>query len=226
MRFGIRLHLIVRETKDAAWRAAEDLIRYADDSAIAAAQKALSQHDSVGQQRMRRLHAGNREKLEFSPNLWAGVGLLRGGAGTALVGDPAIVAERMQEYADLGIETFICSGYPHLEEAYRVAELLFPLLPLSHAGQWTERSGRGSAAKSSAIGITHRRRSAGRGGERGVNQVNHATIRRETSVAALGALAAAGAAARWLAGRLPDRLDFRALIYRPPWRCCAWLAGN
>ncbi len=132
MRFGIRLHLIVRETTAEAWEAAEDLIRYADDEAIAAAQKALAQHDSVGQQRMRSLHAGNRAKLEVSPNLWAGVGLLRGGAGTALVGDPAIVAERMQEYADVGIETFICSGYPHLEEAYRVAELLFPLLPLSH----------------------------------------------------------------------------------------------
>jgi alkanesulfonate monooxygenase len=132
LRFGIRLHLIVRETTEEAWRAAEDLIRYADDAAIKAAQQALAQHDSVGQQRMRSLHAGNRDKLEVSPNLWAGVGLLRGGAGTALVGDPAIVAERMQEYADLGIETFICSGYPHLEEAYRVAELLFPLLPLSH----------------------------------------------------------------------------------------------
>ena len=54
---------------------------------------------------------------------------MRGGAGTALVGDPATVAARIQEYADLGIETFIFSGYPHLEEAYRVAELLFPLLP-------------------------------------------------------------------------------------------------
>ena len=80
---------------------------------------------------MRSLHGGRRDKLEVSPNLWAGVGLLAVGAGTALVGDPEIVAERMREYADLGIETFICSGYPHLEEAYRVAELLFPKLPLS-----------------------------------------------------------------------------------------------
>jgi alkanesulfonate monooxygenase len=131
LRFGIRLHLIVRETTAEAWRAAEDLIRFADDAAIAAAQKALAQHDSVGQQRMRRLHSGSKADLEVSPNLWAGVGLLRGGAGTALVGDPAVVAERMHEYAALGIDTFICSGYPHLEESYRVAELLFPLLPLS-----------------------------------------------------------------------------------------------
>lgn len=130
VRFGIRLHLIVRETEKEAWKAAGELIAHADEATIAAAQTALAQHDSVGQNRMRALHAGSRASLEVSPNLWAGVGLLRGGAGTALVGDPAIVAERMEEYADLGIETFICSGYPHLEEAYRVAELLFPRLPL------------------------------------------------------------------------------------------------
>ena len=63
------------------------------------------------------------------PHLWAGVGLVRGGAGTALVGDPQTVAARIQEYAELGIDTFIFSGYPHLEESYRFAELVFPLLP-------------------------------------------------------------------------------------------------
>ena len=56
---------------------------------------------------------------------------MRGGAGTALVGDGPTVAARMQEYADLGIDTFILSGYPHLEEAYRVGELLFPHLDLT-----------------------------------------------------------------------------------------------
>ena len=56
------------------------------------------------------------------------MGLVRGGAGTALVGDPDQVAARMREYQELGCETFILSGYPHLEESYRVAELLFPAL--------------------------------------------------------------------------------------------------
>ena len=82
---------------------------------------------------MAALHGGRRDKLEVSPNLWAGVGLVRGGAGTALVGDPETVAARMQEYMALGIDTFILSGYPHLEEAYRFAELVFPLLPLADA---------------------------------------------------------------------------------------------
>ncbi|MDZ8066700.1 MAG: FMNH2-dependent alkanesulfonate monooxygenase [Nostoc sp. DedQUE08] len=130
LRFGIRLHVIVRETESEAWDAANDLIKYVDEEAIAKAQKVYARLDSVGQRRMTQLHSGNREALEVSPNLWAGVGLVRGGAGTALVGDADTVTARMMEYAELGIETFILSGYPHLEEAYRVAELLFPRLPL------------------------------------------------------------------------------------------------
>ncbi len=137
--FGIRLHVIVRETASEAWRAAEDLIRYVDDEAIAAAQKIFSRFDSVGQQRMARLHGGRRDRLEISANLWAGVGLVRGGAGTALVGDPGQVAARLREYQALGIDRFILSGYPHLEECYRFAELVFPLLTLrKHASPSAE----------------------------------------------------------------------------------------
>ena len=131
VRFGIRLHVIVRETNEEAWQAADRLIAHLDDATIAKAQAAFARTDSVGQQRMAALHGGRRDRLEISPNLWAGVGLVRGGAGTALVGDGATVAARMQEYQDLGIETFILSGYPHLEEAYRVGELLFPHLDLA-----------------------------------------------------------------------------------------------
>jgi alkanesulfonate monooxygenase len=132
--YGIRLHVIVRETNAEAWAAADSLIKHLDDATIESAQKIFSRMDSVGQSRMRALHGGRRDKLEVSPNLWAGVGLVRGGAGTALVGDPETVAARMREYMSLGIDTFILSGYPHLEEAYRFAELVFPLLPLTHAG--------------------------------------------------------------------------------------------
>jgi alkanesulfonate monooxygenase len=130
--FGIRLHVIVRETNAEAWKAADELIQYVTEDTIAAAQKIFSRMDSVGQKRMSELHGGRRDKLEISPNLWAGVGLVRGGAGTALVGDPQTVAERIKEYQEIGIDTFILSGYPHLEEAYRFAELVFPLLSLAH----------------------------------------------------------------------------------------------
>lgn len=132
VRFGIRLHVIVRETASAAWDAANELIKYVDDEAIAKAQQAYATSDSEGQKRMVQLHNGKRDALEISPNLWAGIGLVRGGAGTALVGDADTVAARMLEYQEIGIDTFVFSGYPHLEEAYRTAELLFPRLPLQH----------------------------------------------------------------------------------------------
>jgi alkanesulfonate monooxygenase len=130
--FGIRLHVIVRETNAEAWAAADRLISHLDEETIASAQAVFKRMDSVGQSRMAALHGGRRDKLEVSPNLWAGVGLVRGGAGTALVGDPETVAARMKEYMALGLDTFILSGYPHLEEAYRFAELVMPLLPLAH----------------------------------------------------------------------------------------------
>ena len=133
VRFGIRLHVIVRETSEEAWQAADRLIAHLDDDTIARAQASLARFDSVGQQRMAALHGGRRDRLEIQPNLWAGVGLVRGGAGTALVGDGPTVAARVREYAELGIDTFIFSGYPHLEEAYRFAELVFPLLPEPYA---------------------------------------------------------------------------------------------
>lgn len=131
VRFGVRLHVIVRETEQEAWAAADRLISELDDDTVAQAQAALARLDSEGQQRMSALHGGKRDKLEISPNLWAGVGLVRGGAGTALVGNPQQVADRLKEYAALGADTFVLSGYPHLEEAYRFAELVFPLLPVA-----------------------------------------------------------------------------------------------
>ncbi|HIE5441269.1 FMNH2-dependent alkanesulfonate monooxygenase [Serratia marcescens] len=129
--YGIRLHVIVRETEDEAWAAAERLIAHLDDDTIAAAQQIFARMDSTGQRRMSELHGGSRESLRIGPNLWAGVGLVRGGAGTALVGNPQQVAARIREYQALGIDNFILSGYPHLEEAHRFAELVMPLLPLA-----------------------------------------------------------------------------------------------
>ncbi|WP_288806513.1 FMNH2-dependent alkanesulfonate monooxygenase [uncultured Novosphingobium sp.] len=145
LRFGIRLHVIVRETNEEAWAAAERLISGLSEEDIARSQANYAKMDSVGQQRMAQLHGGDRTKLEVSPNLWAGVGLVRGGAGTALVGDPETVAARLQEYADLGIGTFVLSGYPHLEEAIRFAELVFPLLPGKQAVTLQEQSLTGGA---------------------------------------------------------------------------------
>ncbi|WP_337188048.1 FMNH2-dependent alkanesulfonate monooxygenase [Phenylobacterium sp.] len=131
VRFGARFHIIVRETEAAAWAEAERLISRVDDATIAKAQARLAATESVGQARMLALHGGRRDRLVVYPNVWAGVGLVRGGAGTALVGSAEQVAERIREYRALGVETFVLSGYPHLEEAYRTAELLFPHLNIA-----------------------------------------------------------------------------------------------
>ncbi|HEY3978375.1 MAG TPA: LLM class flavin-dependent oxidoreductase [Streptosporangiaceae bacterium] len=133
LRFGIRLHVITRDTAGEAWAEAAKMLDSLDPADIEAAQRALARSESVGQRRMRSLHSGYRAggsaaELEISPNLWAGIGLVRGGAGTALVGSHQDVADRIEEYAALGIEEFIFSGYPHLEEAYWFGEGVLPEL--------------------------------------------------------------------------------------------------
>lgn len=129
IRYGLRVHMFVRERAEDAWREAERVLRHATPEQIAASQEKLARFDSVGQGRMKGLHNGSRETLEVSPNLWAGIGLINKGIGTALVGDPDTIVERMMEYVDIGIDTFILSSYPHLEEMYHVGELVLPRLP-------------------------------------------------------------------------------------------------
>jgi alkanesulfonate monooxygenase len=126
--FGIRLHVITRDTAEEAWAVADRMLAGLTDDQIAKAQSIQSVSESEGQRRMTELHGGRTDHLEVSPNLWAGIGLVRGGAGTALVGSHDEVADRIAEYHDLGIDEFILSGYPHLEEAYRVGEGLMPVL--------------------------------------------------------------------------------------------------
>lgn len=128
VRFGIRLHVISRDTEEEAWAEAHKLLDAMDPALIDAVQGQLRQSRSVGQQRMLDLHGGSRDALVLAPNLWAGIGLVRGGAGTALVGSHVQVADRIQELHALGFEEFILSGHPHLEEAYQVGEGVMPLL--------------------------------------------------------------------------------------------------
>lgn len=128
LRFGIRLHAITRDTSAEAWAESQRLLDGLSDEAIERAQAIQRASQSEGQARMVALHGGRTDALEVSPNLWAGVGLVRGGAGTALVGSHEEVADRIAEYHELGIDEFILSGYPHLEEAYRVGEGVAPIL--------------------------------------------------------------------------------------------------
>jgi alkanesulfonate monooxygenase len=134
LRFGIRLHVITRDRAEHAWAEARRLLEGLAPDQIRTAQEALARSESEGQRRMRALHGGTIEDLEVSPNLWAGIGLVRGGAGTALVGSHEQVAERILEYQALGLEEFVMSGYPNLEEAYWFGEGVLPLL--ASAGHW------------------------------------------------------------------------------------------
>lgn len=132
LRYGIRFHVITRDTADEAWAAAARLLQGMSPDAIAAARADFTSTASEGQRRMAELHRDldptDVRGLEIHPNVWAGVGLVRGGAGTTLVGSHTEVADRIEEYASVGFEEFILSGYPHLEEAYFCGEGLLPEL--------------------------------------------------------------------------------------------------
>ncbi|CAM5557903.1 LLM class flavin-dependent oxidoreductase [Streptomyces griseus] len=139
VRFGIRLHVITRDTSGAAWAEADRLLAGFDPDTVRTVQEGLARSESEGQRRMLELHGGGRDGLEIHPNLWAGIGLVRGGAGTALVGSHTEVAERIREYHALGIDEFVLSGYPHLEEAYWFGEGVLPRL--AEVGLWTHPAG-------------------------------------------------------------------------------------
>jgi alkanesulfonate monooxygenase len=135
LEYGIRLYVIVRDTDEEAWAAAADLYGRMDERAIAANQRFVGKTDSVGQQRMTAMHGGqkpeNLRDLEIAPNLWAGIGLVRPGPGTAIVGSPDTVIRTLEAYKKAGVNTFILSGMPLLEEAFRFGEKVLPRLDVS-----------------------------------------------------------------------------------------------
>ena len=134
LRYGIRLHTIARDTSDAAWAEADRMLAGISDEEVARVQAGLRRSSAEGQRRMLELNGGTKDDLEIYPNLWAGVGLVRGGAGTALVGSFSEVADLIETYSDLGITEFVLSGYPHLEESYWFGEGVLP--ELARRGLW------------------------------------------------------------------------------------------
>ncbi|MEU5099567.1 LLM class flavin-dependent oxidoreductase [Streptomyces sp. NPDC020996] len=134
LRYGIRLHTIARDTSGAAWAEAGRLLDQIDQADIDRIQAGLRRSGGEGQRRMLELNGGSKDDLEIYPNLWAGVGLVRGGAGTALVGSFTEIADLIEEYRSVGISEFVLSGYPHLEEAYWFGEGVLP--ELTRRGLW------------------------------------------------------------------------------------------
>ena len=124
--YGLRCHVVVRETEDEAWKAADRLISRIDPAVRQKFIETLVSVDSEGQRRQ--LELASSKSLVVEPNLWSGVGLARSGVGVAIVGNPSQVAAKLRAYQALGISTFILSGYPHLEECRRFGEMVMPLL--------------------------------------------------------------------------------------------------
>ena len=144
LRFGIRLHVIARDTSEQAWVEAARLLDGISDEDIARIQVGLRRTSSEGQKRMLELNRGSRDNLEIYPNLWAGVGLVRGGAGTAMVGSYTEIADLIEQYAEVGLEEFVLSGYPHLEESYWFGEGVLP--ELTRRGLWSHPAPSGGRA--------------------------------------------------------------------------------
>jgi alkanesulfonate monooxygenase len=129
LRFGMRIHVVVRETEEEAWDVADALIANIPKEFLDRMGKITNATDSEGerrQQKMRKESGNGTEELVLGPNLWAGISKARVGVGTALVGSGENVAARLREYVDLGIDTFILSGYAHLEEAQRFGRHVMP----------------------------------------------------------------------------------------------------
>ena len=121
--FGLRTHLIVRPSEAEAWDEADELLSQASARVKAQRQAAFAGTPMVGQQAQLRSHVHER-----APRLWNGISTVRVNLGTAIVGTPEQVAEELLGYWRLGIDEFILSGYPHVEECRRVARDLLPLL--------------------------------------------------------------------------------------------------
>lgn len=128
LRFGYRVHVIVRETEAEARAAAEHLVAALDDEEGARIRARSLDSQSTGVRRQAELRAGASDDGFVEENLWTGIGRARSGCGAAIVGDPDQVAAKIETYRSMGIDAFILSGYPHIEEARRFASMVLPRL--------------------------------------------------------------------------------------------------
>ena len=124
--YGLRAHMIVRETEAEARAAADRLVSKLDaDTGTAIRNKSLDAA-SVGVQRQAALRESATDDGFAEEALWTGVGRARSGAGAAIVGDPDQVVAKLRAYQEVGIGAFILSGYTHAAEAALVAEHVLP----------------------------------------------------------------------------------------------------
>ncbi|NBX18262.1 MAG: LLM class flavin-dependent oxidoreductase [Proteobacteria bacterium] len=124
--FGLRVHMIVRETEQEALAAARKLVSKLDDNKGTEIRSRALDSKSFGvamQAEMRSIadDDGFAEDL-----LWTGVGRARSGCGCALVGTPDQIVSKLNRYISMGIRSFVLSGYPHFDECGLVGKYILP----------------------------------------------------------------------------------------------------
>ncbi len=129
VKFGYRVHIVVRKTTQEAHAAAAHLIAAVDEEEGRRIRSRSLDSQSAGVRRQAELRGSSSDEGFAEPVLWTGIGKARSGCGAALVGSPAEVTEKILQYRELGLSAFIFSGYPHIDEAERFAELVLPNLP-------------------------------------------------------------------------------------------------
>ena len=129
VRFGYRVHVVVRDTTQKAREAAGHLISAVDEETGNAIRARSLDSQSTGVRRQAELRGSAAGDGFVEPALWTGIGRARSGCGAAVVGSPAEVLDKLMSYREFGMEAFILSGYPHVDEAERFARLVLPQIP-------------------------------------------------------------------------------------------------
>ena len=126
VQFGLRVHVIVRETEEEARAYADSLLSKLDLGLGTDIRNRAQDAASLGVARQSQLREEADEKYYVEPNLWTGIGLARSGCGAAIVGNPDQVVAKLERYMEMGIRSFILSGYPHQQECELFAKHVLP----------------------------------------------------------------------------------------------------
>ena len=126
VQFGLRIHVIVRETEAEARKYASKLISNLDYNLGNEIRDRAQDSKSLGVSMQSELRSNSDKDFYVESNLWTGIGLARSGCGAAIVGDPDQVYNKLKRYMNLGIRSFILSGYPHHKECELFAQYVLP----------------------------------------------------------------------------------------------------
>ncbi len=124
--FGLRVHVIVRETEEEVRAAADRLMTYVEDEKGKEIRERALDAKSYGVSRQSEIRAMSKDDGFVEPHLWTGIGRARSGCGAAIVGNPDQVVQKIKRYMDMGIRAFIFSGYPHADECKLFAKYVLP----------------------------------------------------------------------------------------------------